>query len=477
MSPLSAHIGLRQRPLTTAHLAQTMTLIGLSAVELEETLAAELASNPALELVSEIRCPTCGRRLKRMPCPVCHMAPRANDGPIVYLSARGTTTGTMCGEGTDGEEREAVEPRAPEKLAEHILRQIAPALDVDDRPIAAYLLARLDERGFLPESRAECAQFLRVTLQRVQCVLNLVQHAEPPGLGARDTRQSLLLQLESLEEEGKSHPLARACIANHWDMLCRHDFGRVARILGVSREEVKDARDFIQRNLTPYPAQAFWGDGRGRPCADNSAYFRPDVIISRPPHDANGPLHVEVFTPIAGTLRVDPAIKNALAECEEGERESWERYVERAVLFAKCMQQRNNTMCRLLEAIACEQRQFIHGGDRDLKPLTRVSLAVRLGVHESTISRAVANKTAALPDGRIVPLSKFFDRSLSVRDAVKSIVAAEPRPLTDDEIAACLARQGYHVARRTVAKYRAAEGILPAAARRRQASYSNGQRR
>lgn len=477
MPRLSQHAGLRQRPLTTAHLAQTMTLIGLAAVELEEVLAAELAANPALELVNELRCPNCGRRLKRMPCPVCNVAPSGADGPIVYLSARSAYSGSFSGDGADDDGREPVEPRAPEKLAEQVLRQIAPALAVDDRPIAAYLLARLDERGFMPESPAESAQFLHASLRRVEAVLNLIQHADPPGLGARDTRGSLLLQLESLAEEGKHHPLARECIAHHWDLLCRHDLGRLARLLNVSREAVKEARDFIHRNLTPYPAEAFWGDGRGPAPVNGSAYYRPDVIIARPADGDNAPLHVEVFTPVAGRLRVDPTIRAALAECAEDERESWERYIERALLFAKCLQQRNNTMCRLLEVIAREQRDFILGGDRDLKPLTRASLATRLGVHESTISRAVANKTTALPDGRIVPLAKFFDRSLSVRHAVKSIVAAEQRPLTDDEIAVCLARQGYRVARRTVAKYRAAEGILPAAARRRAPPHPDGPRR
>jgi len=126
-------------------------------------------------------------------------------------------------------------------------------------------------------------------------------------------------------------------------------------------------------------------------------------------------------------------------------------------------------MRRLLETIVGAQKAFILGGDRFLKPMTRAYLAARLEVHESTISRAVAGKTAALPGGRMVPLSKFFDRSLSVREVIKDLILAERpgAPLTDEAIVAGLGRQDIHIARRTVAKYRAAEGILPAAMRGR----------
>ncbi len=109
------------------------------------------------------------------------------------------------------------------------------------------------------------------------------------------------------------------------------------------------------------------------------------------------------------------------------------------------------------------------GGDGDLHPTTRVQIALALGLHESTISRAVAGKSVSLPDGRIVPLAKFFDRSLSVRDRVRALIEVETRPLTDDEIALALDTEGTHVARRTVAKYRKMLGILPANVRGRQA--------
>ncbi len=150
-------------------------------------------------------------------------------------------------------------------------------------------------------------------------------------------------------------------------------------------------------------------------------------------------------------------------DASKGEQSAeWNEHLEKANLFVKCIQQRNNTMRKLMELLVTEQRDFILEGARHLVPMTRAKLADDIGVHESTISRAVANKSVALPNGKIIPLAKFFDRSLSVRDQIKEIVEQEVEPLTDEEIVDVLKEQGVKIARRTVAKYRAIEGILPA---------------
>jgi RNA polymerase sigma-54 factor len=121
-----------------------------------------------------------------------------------------------------------------------------------------------------------------------------------------------------------------------------------------------------------------------------------------------------------------------------------------------------------MRRLAVIQREFILHGDKHLHPQTRVSLAKKLQVHESTISRAVSNKSVQIPNGHIIPLSKFFDRSLQVRTALKQIIEDEKSPLSDSAISELLDEQGYSVARRTVAKYRAMEGILPSHLRRSQ---------
>jgi len=157
----------------------------------------------------------------------------------------------------------------------------------------------------------------------------------------------------------------------------------------------------------------------------------------------------------------------ARARTNGDQTEEWSKHIERASLFVKCLQQRNNTMRRLLQTLVTKQRDFILRGDRYLKPLTRAKIADEISVHESTVSRAVAHKSIALPDGRIIPLARFFDRSLAVRDFIKEIIKNETRPLTDDQIAQILKDEGIKIARRTVAKYRSIENILPARLRHR----------
>jgi RNA polymerase sigma-54 factor len=258
-------------------------------------------------------------------------------------------------------------------------------------------------------------------------------------------------------------------LLEQWEQLGKRNYAAIAHQLGATLEDVEEVARFIRHNLTPYPARAWQDTGRMASHLARSVFYQPDIAISLNPRPG-GPLIVEVFTGLAGVLRVDPAIKAGLAEMAEADKVEWVEYIERAGLLAKCMQQRSNTMQRIAEVIVVEQMAFVLGSDSDLKPLTRSVLAKRLCLHESTVSRAVANKSAALPNGRIVPLSIFFDRSLAVRDAVQSIVRQEPRltPFSDTQISELLKPQGYHVARRTVAKYRQMLGILPANLRGRE---------
>ncbi len=453
------------RPLTTAHLAQTMTLLTLPNEELRQRILTELASNPALELVDERICPTCRRSLRGGgPCPSC-AAPRDGDGLLVFLSTRDAPPMPSRAEADEGPlERE---PAAPESLAAHVLQQIAIHLQPDDRPRAAYILSSLDEDGFLQEHPAFIARATRSTLAEVQRLIDLISHADPPGLATAGPREALLVQLDLI---GCNHALAdlsRRMLTEAFAELGRREFDRIGERLGVRPEQARRAADFIRENLNPYPARTFWGSGRQPQSADPNVYHRPDVHITINPNPGNHLLLVEVFAPISGWLRVNPLFRQAMAQAADGQGQEWTRDLERASLFVKCLQQRNNTMRRLMEILAKGQRKFILKGDRYLEPLTRARVAAEIGVHESTVSRAVAHKSVALPDGRIVPLARFFDRSLSVRDRIKEIVHFEARPLTDDEIAAQLRREGVKIARRTIAKYRAMEGILPARLRHR----------
>jgi RNA polymerase sigma-54 factor len=169
-----------------------------------------------------------------------------------------------------------------------------------------------------------------------------------------------------------------------------------------------------------------------------------------------------VISPLVGRLRINPLFRKALSQAPDGKLEQWQNDIEQATLLIKCIQQRNHTIVRLAQKLVSMQREFILHGAAHLKPVTRASMAKMLDVHESTISRAVSSKAVQLPNGKIIPMARFFDRSLHIRTALCQIIAEERKPLTDTQLVRKLKQEGYSIARRTVAKYRAMEGILPA---------------
>ncbi len=450
------------RPLTTAHLAQTMTLLELTGEELRQKIEATLASNPALELMEETRCPHCHRILTgRSVCPSCSTPNKLNrDEPIVFVSPRRdftTPRGQFSTDDLPSEEWTA----ALEDLPTYVMRQIAPELDPEDRGIAAHLLTSLNEDGLLSIPLFEIARYHHVPQSRVQDVQRLIQHAEPIGVGSSTPREALQVQLESLAETRAIPPLAARAIEQGLELLSRRAYSELSRLLHISTAQATQLATFISDNLNPFPGRAHWGDYH--PGTDHiSTYQNPDVIISQLTDEPNSPMIVEVVSPYAGSLRVNPLFRQALSQAPTEKAGEWQAELDEAVLLVKCLQQRNHTLVRLMRKLVTLQRRFVQMGDAYLLPVTRASLAIQLEVHESTISRAVSGKAVQLPNRKIVPLSKWFDRSLNIRTALMQIIAQEQKPLSDTQIAERLMQQGYPVARRTVAKYRSMEGILPA---------------
>jgi RNA polymerase sigma-54 factor len=448
------------RPLTTAHLAQTMALIELSASELEQKVQAELAKNPALEVKDARRCSICKRQITTNSlCPRCHPAQTDDpEQPIVFVSPRYDFTYSRAGD-------EAYEQRdnqqVKEDLPSYVLKQIAPELPIEDRPIAAFILSSLDEDGLIDTPLMEIARYFHVPMGRVEKVMNQIQHADPIGVGSINPQQALLVQLDILAENQSVPNKASLAIQEGMDLLSRHQYHELARKIGIPVIQVEEIARFISDNLNPFPGRAYWGDIRNGISDNPPVFTQPDAIIA-PVKDSPDPaLIVEVFSPYAGILRVNPLFRKAISKISEDNTEQWKSDLGRAELLVKCLQQRTTTIVRLMGKLATLQREFILHGDMHLLPITRAKLAEDLEVHESTISRAVANKSVQLPNGHIIPISKFFDRSLQVRTALKQIIEDEKSPMSDSEISEVLSEQGYTVARRTVAKYRAMEGILP----------------
>jgi RNA polymerase sigma-54 factor len=454
------------RPQTTAHLAQTMALLELTAVELHQKVEAELARNPALELIEEFRCPTCHRILhNNKPCPTCtNNLSGSPEQPIVYLSCHEDFfTKPGSGSSLDDLPDDNFAPNR-EPLPAYILRQIGPELPIDDRPIATHILTSLDEDGLLTIKPIEIALYHHVPLSRVEKVINLIQHTDPLGVGSLTPQDALLIQLEVLSENLSVPALAENAIRAGIELLSPHHLPELAKHLNIPPAQAKEIVRFIGDNLNPFPARAHWGDlpnSESSAGQENTFHF-PDIIISRVSEDENTPLVVEIAMPFYGTLRVNPLFREALQQAPADKSELWQADLEQATLLVKCLQQRNHTIVRLMQRLVVIQREFILYGDAYLKPITRADMADELEVHESTMSRAVSDKAVQLPNRRIVPLSMFFDRSLHVRTALKQIIDQESDSLSDSQIAIILSDMGFPVARRTVAKYRSIEGILPA---------------
>ena len=443
-----------------------MALLSLPTSELQQQVEAELASNPALEMVDEKRCPSCQRLLPgNAVCPVCSRPAQSvdSDEPIVFISSREIVSGN--GEPQD-EEREESGATVGEDLSTYVFRQVAPDLATEDRRLAAYLLTHLNEDGLLTIPLIEIASYFHVPLSRVEAVQRIIQRADPVGVGSNSPKEAMLVQLEQLKDVDKVPDLARTILEEGMELLSRKQFVDLARKLKAPIDVVRTAAHFISENLNPFPGRSYWGDVRQPTASQTQVYYKPDIVVSQLGEEFKGTLVVEILFPLWGTLRVNPMYRQVIRDADEDQKDAMRGDLDRASLFVKCLQQRNHTMQRLLQRIASLQREFILKGEKYLRPITRAYLSKELGVHESTISRAVANKAVQMPNGRIIPLADFFDRSLSARIALKELINSEPRPLSDSELVNLMSERGFDVARRTVAKYRAMEGILPASMRR-----------
>lgn len=450
------------RPLTTAHLAQTMTLLSLTIDELQQQIEGELASNPALELVEENRCPTCHRLLyEKGVCPVCSRPlSGASDEPVVFVTTRDEFYAKIGD--SSAEVPEENYSSTAENLPAYVLRQIGPELEIEERRIVAYILTHLDEDGILSIPLAEVALYFHVPLSNILELQRIIQHAEPIGVGSNSPRQALLVQLDVLEEAKPIPKYSRIIIQELMDFLSHRQYVEIARKLKAPLKQIQEACKFIGDNLNPFPGRSHWGDNRQSNISYSQVYSRPDILIGHLNDDPKNPLLIEIILPIGGTLRLNPLFRKAIQEARGDMRDAWRSDYDRGSLFIKCLQQRNHTMRRLMQRLVGLQKQFILSGEKYMKSVTRVQLAKELEVHESTISRAVSGKTVQLPNRRIVALSSFFDRSLNVRTVLRELISQESHPFSDGELVVILAKQGYSIARRTVAKYRAMEGILPA---------------
>jgi RNA polymerase sigma-54 factor len=300
-------------------------------------------------------------------------------------------------------------------------------------------------------------------------VLAAMKGLEPIGIGSRSITESLRAQVEYQREQNEIEvpPYAEEVIGQHLADLGERRFREVASSVGCTQREVIAVWEFVKANLNPYPTAAFTAAVSG----DSSRpIIRPDVLI----RDIDGELAVEVVESRRFSLRVAPiysslSSKLRSAETTEADKEHVRQYVGRAKFFIDNINRRRATIQRIAEALVDRQRDYLVNGVQHLVPLTRAEVGELIGMHESTVSRATAEKYVMIPSGEVVPFSHFFTASLGIKDQIKRMIEAEDpkHPLSDQEIADALGEDGIALARRTVAKYRDELQILPARLRHR----------
>jgi len=452
------------KPKTTPKTVVRSGLLELASVELEQAIQTELAENPALEVTEAGYCEICGSVLSGSSCPQCRggterTVQRAFDEEDTYGGAGGWTE-------DDWDPFSSV--AAPWSFREHLLWQLSPQLSGIELEIASLLLENLDHRGLLDCEIDSIAAAVDVRASRVEAVLSAIQRQDPVGIASRTVEESLLLQLDALDGDWELVELSRHLIQDHWVSLCKGKLGKIAGRLRVAEEDVGRARDFIKANLDPYPIHACIQSHTSTQQPVDAAYLRPDVIITLLGPEGEEECVMQFPEEKRFRLALDRGYQTmsetleARATGEDSEAyEHVRQCVEGGRLFISAWHERWQTLHRVVGQLVEHQREFLLKGERHLRPLTRAQLAEELGLHESTVSRAVASKYALLPGGRIVALADFFDGSLGAKSLIKEWVSHEGHPLTDGELVELLAETGISVARRTVAKYRQALGILP----------------
>lgn len=350
-------------------------------------------------------------------------------------------------------------------LQEHLMQQAELAdLSRDGLEAMKHLVGSLDDRGFLTQTPADVALQTGLPLEAVQEALKLLKTFEPPGIGAKDLADCLMLQLAV---KGRSGSLPWRMIRDHFELLTRRRIPELARKLGVDPDDVQSAIEEIGK-LDPAPGRRF--------AEDSNRVVVPDVTVEK--DDDEWKIHLNSdYIPrlrISGTYR-DLIAKGTLSR---EEREYLRERMRSGKFLIDSIEQRQRTIERITREIVNAQKEFFETGVSALKPLTMTQIADVVGVHETTVSRAIANKYIRTPHG-VFDFKYFFTpgyqaesgasvSNTSVKEMIADLINLEDKslPLSDDKLVKKLQEKGITIARRTVAKYREELGILPSNLRR-----------
>lgn len=461
----SLQLKLSQHLTLTPQLQQSIRLLQLSTVELNQELERYLAENPLLE-----RADLAGDEAHAPPVNGSEPAPAAeSESPAAADEAAPFSEEPSAGprrgddDGEDFTQIAAAEPT----LQEALIRQLQlTAMSERDKRVALLVIAHLDGDGYLTATLEELhgigvAEIADLETEEVSIALRQVQNLEPAGVGARDLAECLALQLKALDPATPHRDCAIELVTRHLDVLAARDFNKLRRLLGIPEEELREVRALVL-TLDPKPGRA-WGEGDVR-------YVVPDVTVRK----AGGRWVAQLNRDAIPRLRINKMYADLLQASRDNGGRNLAGQLQEARWLIKNVQQRFDTILRVTQAIVDRQKNFFEHGEVAMRPLVLREIAEAVGLHESTISRVTTQKYMLTTRG-IFELKYFFGShvatdtggacsSTAIRALIKQLVAAEDgrKPLSDHRISDILAQQGIQVARRTVAKYREALHIQPA---------------
>lgn len=477
---LRQEIGVRQLQTISPQFILSQRILQLTTLELRNEILQELTENPALEMEEVLTCPHCQRPLEGSRCE--HCGRKLNEEPekteedfireqvMDYDPDEAVYSGAVS---NDEERPSFLDFYQTEGHFHDILLNNFYTADYpgDLRELGEYLIYSINDDGFLKMDRDHVRERFAVTDEQIDSVVRVIQTLDPPGIGAETPQQALLIQMNSLDAEGVRHPLARKIISEHFELLGHNRLAEIAAAERVSIADVTRALDFIRRNLTPYPGRALIRDP-----AEPIQIARPSMEIKY-----NGKkLSFEILELNDFRLRINSyyadsyrKYRRGLRDVSSGEVQHIREYFKRARFFLDSIRSRRDTLEKIAQALIDEQTDFlIKGLPHFNSDITQTRLAEKIGLHESTVSRAMSQKFVRIPSGEILSFDFFFDSSVRPKEYIRYFIGGEDteRPLSDSDLQHLLENKGINLARRTVAKYRE-EMAIPSSYHRKRARH------
>jgi len=480
----SLQLKIGQQLTMTPQLQQAIRLLQLSSLDLQQEIYQALYTNPLLELAEESE----NESAENVEIPEGASAEAIDNEPVSALDLDRDTQNelpvdtswdesyqpaipTYSGNQESGRDDQTQLYTATQTLDDHLLWQLnlTPFSELD-RAIAQAIIDAIGPNGMLVQDLDEIYQALAISdleMDEIVAVLHRVQQFDPPGVGARDLQECLLIQLGQFAPDTPYLKEARQLVCDHLPLIAERDYRKIAREGRMDKDAISEAVRLIQ-SLSPYPGDTI--------NLEDAEYIVPDVRVRK----NEDRWLVTLNGDITPRLMINNQYAGLVRRADNSSDNQFLRNnLQEARWFLRSLESRNDTLLRVSMCIVELQREFLERGAEAMRPLILADVAERLELHESTISRVTTQKYIDTPQG-IFELKYFFSShvstvsggecsSIAIRAMLKKIITEEDpaKPFSDNKLALHLETQGIQVARRTVAKYRESIGIATASERKR----------